>query len=64
VDPFIEIMAELTRGGGFVQELGKKYQLTTEWDEVLGSLRELNRALVDLVDQCVREGCVLWVLGV
>lgn len=64
MDPFVGAIAKLTRGEAFIQELGKMYKLTTEWDEVLGLLRKANRALLDLVNQCVREGRVLWVLGV
>jgi len=60
---FVEKMAELTHSETFIKEASEVYELTSEWDEVLGSLKNVGRTLLDLVNQCVREGRILWVLG-
>lgn len=64
-DDLISKLSKLILGKNFLRELEKEnYDLKTEWGTVVSSLKLINDALVELVQKCIQEKRVLWVLGI
>ena len=52
-------------GNNFLSELeSQAYDLKIDWSRVLDLLKQVNIDLIVLIDQCIREGRTLWVLGI
>ncbi len=64
-EEFISRIFEVELGENFLTELSRQNcNLNTNWRVVADSLMEINEGLIDLVDNCMQSGRVLWVLGI
>lgn len=62
-EQFREKVAALSGGKTFLSGIKTQFDLDIEWEEVLLALQETRKELVEVVNLCIREGRVLWVLG-
>lgn len=63
---FVTVVCETSiLGNQFLHELeSDAYDLKSNWSKVLDSLKQINTDLIELCDQCSREGRTLWVFGI
>ena len=63
-DTFIEFIGNIFLGKEFIiqlQKIDKTWDLN--WEQYLIKLRKLNKELISVVDECIEQGKVLWVIG-
>jgi hypothetical protein len=63
-DQFIEYMSSIFLGKEFIMELQKTDRTwDLNWLQYLTKLREINKAMLDVVEDCIAREYVLWVIG-
>ena len=63
-DAFIEFIGNIFLGKDFIiqlQKMDKTWDLN--WEQYLTKLKKLNRDLITVVDECIEQGRILWVIG-
>lgn len=61
---FTEYIGSVFLGTAFILELEKQDKSwSPNWDHYLVKIKKANADLISLVDQCIDEGRVLWVIG-
>jgi hypothetical protein len=63
-DQFIEFMSGIFLGKEFIMELQKTDRTwDLNWMQYLTKLREINKTMIALADDCISKELVLWVIG-
>jgi hypothetical protein len=63
-DQFIEFMSGIFLGKEFIMELQKTDRTwDLNWMQYLTKLREINKTLLSIADDCISKELVLWVIG-
>lgn len=63
-DGFIEFVGNIFLGKDFIvqlQKIDKTWDLN--WEQYLSKLKKINKELIGLVEECIDQGKVLWVIG-
>ena len=63
-DSFIEFVGNIFLGKVFIlelQKIDKTWDLN--WEQYLTKLKGINKQIIDIVDECIDKGNVLWVIG-
>ena len=63
-DAFIEFIGNIFLGKIFIlelQKIDKTWDLN--WEQYLTKLRNINKNIIEIVDDCIEKGHVLWVIG-
>ncbi|MFN8209277.1 MAG: hypothetical protein U0T82_18020 [Bacteroidales bacterium] len=63
-DQFIEFMSEIFLGKEFIMELQKTDRTwDLNWMQYLTKLKEINKTMLGIADECIAKELVLWVIG-
>jgi len=63
-DNFISFVDEIFLGKTFLVELEKTDAAFVEhWELYISQIKEINREMIRIIDRCVEEGRILWVIG-
>jgi len=63
-DAFIEFIGNIFLGKIFIlelQKIDKTWDLN--WEQYLVKLKRINKQIIEIVDDCIEKGHVLWVIG-
>lgn len=61
---FVSYVDHIFLGKAFLMELEKMDNVWKEhWELYLSLLKEVNKDIIELIDRCVDEGRILWVIG-
>jgi hypothetical protein len=63
-DAFIEFIGNIFLGKIFIlelQKIDKTWDLN--WEQYLTKLKTINKSIIEIVDDCIEKGNVLWVIG-
>lgn len=64
VDAFVKYVDRIFLGKVFLDELEKIDASWHEhWNKYITQLKEINREIISIVDRCIEESSILWVIG-
>ena len=64
VEAFIRFVVRGESRDHILRTLSEQFNLESEWIQILQKIIEVNRELINFVSRCIRERCIMWVVGV